>query len=270
MDQQPPLNQDPQQPAQQTPTVTGPTVTTPQYSGTPPAYPPATPQTHKKSLKKLLVVLLVLVLVGSAGAAYWFFVREDSPKQANPQTDASSVEPEAQNTEPELKTWKPNDLNERLSLTHDPAWSEKYWVGVKGLVKDVNGTKYLITLSTTPYDYDYMDRAAGGAYPPGTLYKSVTTGEGKTVHIGTFSFATKQDGAFLSTCPITANGGCSIKETYSDGSQGYWLVQLNRYLPEKDTDPINLGEARTYLDLSNPTDKQMLDEFVTIMSTLTF
>lgn len=273
MDQQPLPNQEPQnsQPTvQQSPLVTGPAVLTPEYSGTPPSLQQAPLAPKGKPFKKVVIMLLIVLLIGSGVAAYWFFIRKDSPKQANPQTDTSSVVPEVQNSEPELKTWKPNDLDESLSMVHDPAWTEKYWVGVKGLVKDVNGSKYLITLSSTPFDYDYMDRAAGGAFPPGTLYKSVTTGQGKTVHIGTFSFSAKQDGAFLSTCPLTDNGGCSIKRVYSDGSQGYWLVELSRYLPEEDTDPINLVKAKTYLDLSNQTDKQVLDEFVTIMSTLTY
>lgn len=245
----------------------------PQDIGTPTGMPPAPMPPKRKSSKKfVLIIITLLILIAGAAAAYWFLVRKNGEQKSNNQTDTSTTQtqPETTTNTTDEKTWHPLDLYEPLSLVHGSTWSEKYWVGVKGIVKDVGGIKYLITFSTTPFNYDYMDRKAGGAYPPGTLYKTVNTAQGKTVHIGTFSFRAKEDGAFLSTCPLTVDGGCSIKVAYSDGSQSYWLVELNRYLPEQDNDPITLAAAKGYLDLSNPTDQQVLGEFAEMMSTLTY
>lgn len=240
----------------------------PQTSFDPSSTPGPAP-TPKKSGKGLLIGLVLLVLL--AAAAYWFVFKSDS---APAQSPAESSEDNSQTPTPqaEKQTWKPSqDLSGTIRLSHDDSWSEKYWLAKKGLIKDMNGQKYALVLTSNSLDYDYMDRTAGGAYPPGTLYKTVSTEQGKTVHVGTFEMSGGTY-AFLSTCPITANGGCSLKETYSDGSNSLYLVELTRYLPEQDEKTYeNLEtEAIVPLQLGNTTDKEVLDEFVSMLSTLVF
>jgi hypothetical protein len=280
MDQQP--NQEQPQPQNQPTTSqespsSGPVVVPQQSFGTmPSASPPSYPAPKKSSKKPIVVILVLLVLVAAGAAAYWFLIRKDNKTApTNTQKNTSSEQKQSQSDEKtdesNHNTWVPLDLHKELTLTHDGTWTAKDWGGTKGLIKDVGGIKYLIALGTTTFDYDYMDRAAGGAYPVGTLYKTVATSKGKSLQVGTFSFGKAQDGAFVSTCPLTSNGGCSIKVADSvGGGHSYWILELDRYLPEKDTDPRALAGAKDYLDLTNPTDKQVLDEFVAMLATLTF
>lgn len=164
-----------------------------------------------------------------------------------------------EDTQPKIQTMQ-LETAPVLSVSYDSSWSRltEYGYPRDGLTKTINGTAFLISFSRNNLSYDYMNRAAGGAYPPGELHKEINA-NGKTYYVGiTKSVAS----AFLSTCPPTPNGACSLSlpEGY-----GYMIVDLQRFTPSSSD-----YKARSPLVMSETADQKAVEEFAAIMSTVTF
>ena len=209
------------------------------------------------------LVLLLIFIVGAIAAASVLVLKnmDKHPSETSQQTGDRNQNKQTEQTKSTIQSM---DLvtAPMVTVNYDSSWSrlKEFTYDRDGLFKTIDGVKFLITFTRTPLKYDYMDRDAGGAYPPGKLYKEITA-NGKHYYIGKITEPAVA-GAFLSTCPLTSNGACSL---HLPDNYGYMIVDLHRFAPTNSN-----YKATSPLDLSSTTDQKAIDEFVDIMSTLKF
>lgn len=211
---------------------------------------------NRKGFSVIEGLLVVLLLAAISFGGYWVWhSHKSTAKNQNAQSSQtkSSIETMSLVSAP------------MVSVKYDSSWTrlKEFTYDRDGLFKTIDGVKFLVSFTLTPFKYDYMDRSAGGGYPAGELYKTITA-NGKSYYIGKVTDSGVEE-AFLSTCPPTPNGSCSLFLTYSDGSTGYMIVDLHRFVPTSSN-----YKATSPLVLSNPADKKAIDEFAAIMGTIKY
>ncbi len=203
-----------------------------------------------------VMVLVVLLVLGGVAAAGWYVLNKQK-KNDQPSTSQQANEPAQSEESTKSMSLETAPM---VSVSYDPSWSRltEYGYNRDGLTKTVDGVDFLIKFTRTFLDYDYMDRTAGGAYPPGTLYKEITANR-KPHYIGITEHV---PGAFLSTCKPSEDGACSL---HLPDNYGYMIVDISRFAPT-DSD----YKATEDLVLDNAADKKAIDEFAEIMTTLKY